>query len=108
MGPLQCSHNVERRPHNRYRTRLVGSKRHDAASAASIRSSLESAATDAETRLGVLHDYVVGTYNARVAALVSELRLFASRADMRPVLLPSAVMLVATIGAATVSVTQQN
>lgn len=77
-----------------------------------------------ESRLDILRFFVVGAYQARLRALVRELRLFtgvnaalfaivgvllyANRSNMQRVLLPSAVLLTSTLTAVALYVTTQN
>ena len=92
--------------------------------AALIRDGIDNRLANVESRLGVLQSFVVGAYQARLHALVRELRLFAgvnaalfaivgvllyaNRSNMQRVLLPSVVLLASTLTAATLYVTTQD
>lgn len=92
--------------------------------AAAIRRGLDASAAATENRFEVLRSFVVGAYQARLQELIEELQFFSGvnavlfglvgvllylrRADMRPVLLPSMLLVVSTLGAATLYVTTQN
>lgn len=104
--------------------RLCCTEDGDVDRAALIRDGIDNQVANVESHLDILRSFIVGAYQARLHALVRELRLFAgvnvalftiigvllfaNRSNMQRVLLPSVVLLASTLTAAALYVTTQD